>query len=412
MMYSSFARRLLIMARMAAKDLLGEWTVSLAVCLTITAVAAPVLVLIALYTGVVDDIFSGLRDDPSVREIRLTATGAARFDEAFFVEARTWPAVSFAVPSTRYASAQGQLLNLAGTREARANLIPTGPGDPVFPPAGLIPGAPSEAGISAGLAKRLGAAPGDRLQLEVTRSGVVGVGVERVLFPIKVVSVARAADFARDAIFISHEVLVEIEDYKNGHRAPLLKVEGTDPPPRRYFPNFRLYAVDIADVGALVSKLSAEPYNLSLRTEQSRIDFAMRMDRSLTLVISAIGLLGILGLAGGLATIQWSMAARRRRTIAVLSLIGFSRASLVGLPVIQALMLSALGSALTVLTAWAFTILVDSVLAGTLGLGATRLDLGAVALVTGMIFGISVVPAFWIGRVYSKLEPSDEIRET
>jgi putative ABC transport system permease protein len=409
---TGYARRLLILTHIAAKDLMGEWTVSLAICLAMTAVAAPVLVLIALYTGVVDKIFTSLRNDPAAREIRLTATGAARFDETWFAEARTWPEVSFAVPSTRYASAQGQLLDMAGTREARANLIPTGPGDPVFPPLGLVPGAPSEAGISAGLAGRLDAAPGDQLHLEITRSGVVSGGVERVLFPIKVIAVARAADFARDAIFISHALLTEIEDYKNGHRAPLLAVEGTDPPARRYFPDFRLYAVGIGDVGPLVTRLGAEPYNLSLRTEQSRIDFAMKMDRSLSLVITAVGILGILGLAGGLAAIQWSMAARRRRTIAVLSLIGFSRASLVGLPVLQALMLGALGSVMTVITAWAFTILVNSALTGSLGLAATRLDLGAVALVTGLIVGVSVAPALWIGRVYSKLEPSDEIRET
>ncbi|MEO0360298.1 MAG: ABC transporter permease [Pseudomonadota bacterium] len=399
-----------MLARLAASELLADWTVSLAVCLAITAAAAPVLVLISLYAGVVSEIFSGLRADPAAREVRLAATGAARFDDAWFETARSWPEVAFAAPSTRYASAQGQLLDAAGSREGRATLLPTGSGDPIFPPDGLSLAGPAQAGLSAGLAARIGAGPGDRALLEITRGG--SGGTESAVLEIEIVRVARPSDFGRDALFATPALLAEIEDYKNGHRAPLFGVDGTEPPPRAHFPDFRLYARKIEDVAPLVERLSAEPYNLTLRTESGRIDFATRLDGGLTLVVGAVGALGGLGLAGGLATIQWSMAARRRRTIAVLSLIGFDRASLVGLPVVEALMLGACGAAMTVLAAWGFAELIDALLAADLGIGATRLSAGPVALVTALILFVSVLPALWIGRAYAKLEPSDEIRET
>lgn len=397
--------------RMAVRDLTAEWTISLAVCLSITAVAAPILVLIALYSGVISEVFSGLRNDPAAREIRLAATGASRFDRAWFDDVRAWPEVAFAVPATRYASAQGEVFTGDGRREARANLIPTAPGDPVFGAAGLHLAGPGQAGLSAGLALKLGAKTGDRLSLEITRGSVDGRG-QRAIVEIEAVAIARPADFARDALFIHETLLIQIEDYKNGDQAPLLNADGAAPPPRDHFPDFRLYAHDINDVAALSARLSAPPYNLTLSTEGSRIAFALQIDRSLRLVVVAVGGLGILGLGGGLATIQWSMAARRRRTIAVLSLIGFGRPMLAGLPVLQAMILAGLGTCMTVAVSAAFCRLLDVALAGDLGLAATRMTPGAVALVAGIIFGVSAVPALLIGLSYSKLDPSDEIRET
>lgn len=396
--------------RLAARELVEEWSVSLAIGLAITSVAAPVLVLMALYTGVVSDIFGQLRRDPAVREIRLAATGAARFDEDWFQAVAGWDGVAFVAPSTRYASAQGQAFDASGRHEARATLLPTGAGDPVFPPAGLVLSAPSAAGLSASLAAALHVEAGDTMALEVTRHASGG-GIERALVPLKVEQVAGAAAFGRDALFVHNALLVEIEDYKNGHRAPLLEVDGTAPSPRAYYPDFRLYATDITDVAPLAARLGDEPYRLTVRTDEARIAFAQTMDRSLTLVVGAVGLLGVCGLAGGLATIQWSMAARRRRTVAVLSLIGFSRGALIALPVLQAIMLAVLGAAATIAAAFVFTLLLDELLVESLRISGSRLGFGAVGLVSGLILAVSVLPAFWIGYSYSTLEPSNEIRE-
>lgn len=402
--------RLGYLVRMALKDLAGEWTVSLAVCLAIAAVAAPILVLLGLYAGVIGEIFGGLRSDPAAREVRLEATGSARFQPEWFDQIRTLPEVAFAVPATRYASTQVQAFDATGERERRTSLLPTGAGDPLFGADARMPAQPTEAGISATLAEALGVAEGGTVTLEVTRRA--GGRDEAGFVTLTIISVTKAADFERDALFVTLPLMVEIEDFKDGAGAPLLGVAGPPPGERTYYPDFRLYARDVADVGPLIARLSAEPYNLSVRGQTGRIDFAMDLSSSLQLVIAAIAALGIVGLAGGLATIQWSMAARRRRIIAVLSLIGFRRGALIGFPVIQAACLGLCGAVLTVVAALGFSAIINTWLAGALGAGAARIGAGPALGVTALILVISILPALVIGLRYSNLEPADEIRET
>lgn len=402
--------RLGYLLRMAMKDLAHEWTVSLAVCLAITSVAAPILVLFGLYTGVVGEIFAGLRDDPAARQIRLQATGAARFRDPWFDEVRAWPEVAFITPATRFSSTQVQAFDPSGTREARTNLLPTGAGDPLFEEGAAPPGGTLEAGISASLADKLKVGAGDAVTLEISRR--FNGRAEAAFVDIRVTHKTTAATFDSDALFVSLALLVDIETYKDGAAAPLLEVGGETPKPRDYYPDFRLYARDISDVAPLVARLRDAPHNLSLRAETGRIKFAEDLAASLQLVIGAVGLLGVLGLAGGLSTIQWSMAARRRRIIAVLSLIGFHRGALIGLPVIQALLLGLIGSVLTALTAILFAGLINTFLGDALGPGAARISPLAIAAITSVVLVISVLPALVIGRRLSNLEPANEIRET
>ncbi|MGB0852059.1 MAG: FtsX-like permease family protein [Pikeienuella sp.] len=400
-------KRLRYLLRMAVRDLVHEWSVSLAVACAITAVAAPILVLLGLYQGVVSDVFTSLREDPGAREVRLTATGASRFTSDWFDDVRTWDEVAFVAPSTRYAAAQGQAINSDGSAEARANLIPTLAADPVF---GLAwPGVGDDrAGISAPLARKLNAKVGEVVSVEITRGGASGG--EAVFVDLTIEAIARDAYFARDALFVSPDLLLAVEDYKDGFAA--LGEAGESAPVRAYVPDFRLYARDIRDVGPLVARLSAPPHELTLHTEAGRIDFALQLDESLSLIVFAVGALGVLGLGGGLAAVQWSMAARRRRTIAVLNLIGFSRLSLILLPVLQSVILGLIGAGLTIAVSFGLSGLIEGMLPPGVGLSGLSISGGAAASVGAMIMVISVLPAIWIGVSYSNLEASDEIRDT
>lgn len=399
-------RRLRYLMRMALRDLAHEWSVSLAVACAITAVAAPILVLLGLYHGVISDVFTSLREDPGAREVRLTATGASRFDPAWFETVRGWEEVAFVAPSTRYAAAQGQALSADGQAEARANLIPTLAGDPVF--GADWPGvSEGEVGVSAPLARKLGVGRGGLIALEITRGAGGG---EAVFVDLTVKAVARDAYFTRDALFVAPDLLADVENYKDGFAA--LGGEGAAPPDRAYVPDFRLYARDIRDIAPLVARLSGPPHDLTLHTEAGRIDFALQLDESLSLIVFAVGALGVLGLGGGLAAVQWSMAARRRRTIAVLNLIGFSRASLIALPVLQAAVLGLIGTALTVCVSVALSGLIEEMLPPGVGFGGLMVTPEAAAMVGAMIMAVSMLPAVWIGLSYSNLEASDEIRDT
>jgi len=223
-------------------------------------------------------------------------------------------------------------------------------------------------------------------------------------------AIARDAYFARDALFVTPDLLAAVEDDKDGFAA--LGGKGAKPPERAFAPDFRLYARDIRDIAPLVERLSASPYDLTLHTEAGRIDFALQLDESLSLIVFAVGALGVLGLGGGLAAVQWSMAARRRRTIAVLNLIGFSRGSLIALPVLQAVLLGLIGSALTIGISLILSNMIEGMLPPCVGLSGLAVTPLAAGMVAAMIMAVSVLPAIWIGLSYSNLEASDEIRDT
>jgi putative ABC transport system permease protein len=399
---------------MALKELAGEWPVSVALCLAVTAVAAPLLVLGGLHNGVIGGILGGLRDDPGARLIRLQASGAARFDAAWFQEVGSWPEVGFVAPATRWAATQVTVLDGDGRKEARASLFPTAPGDPVLAADAPIPTRPDEAAISADLARALGVEVGQPILLEVTRKRE---GVEQNVAPrLTVTSVAPAANFARDGLFLSLALLEQIEAYKDGYGAPLLGVDGPAPPERTHYPDFRLYARTVDQVMGLMARLTAEPYSLSLQAETGRIGFAMALDRNLGLVIGAVGGLGAFGLLGGVAAIQWSMAARRRRTIAILGLLGYRRGPLIALPVVQATFLGFLGTLGSLGGALVIQELINRRLGETLfaAQGGAPCDIPlslSLAAFLG-ILAISILPALGIGIHYSMLEPANEIRET
>ena len=174
------------------------------------------------------------------------------------------------------------------------------------------------------------------------------------MIELHIVDVAAPQGYEGRAAFVGTDLLTAIEDFRDGFAAPLLGVtSGQVRGPRAAYPNLRLYARDLADVAPLASRLR-DQYGLSVSSRGAEIAAALNLDANLRAVMQGLVVLGALGLAGGLAAIQWSMAARKRRTVAVLALMGFGRFWLVGLPVAEALLLGAAGAVLTIAMAFLF----------------------------------------------------------
>ena len=398
---------------MAAADLLDEWPVSLAICLAIVAVAAPLLVLLGLREGVIGEMFMRLRTNPAMRAVTLDATGAARFDDAWFAAARDWPETGFILPATRFAAGQADLSGARSGSEERASLIPTAEGDPVFRVGSPPLRGPFEAKLSADLAARLAVAAGQSVRAVVERRAAGG-RTEPLSIELAVVEVAPPEGYDGRAVFVELALLVALEDFRDGFAAPLLGVTaGEQRGPRAAYPSFRLYARSLEEVAPLVTRLR-EAHGLSVSSRSAEIATALNLDANLRAVMQSLGLLGLAGLAGGLTASQWSMAARKRRTIAVLSLMGFGRWWLTGYPVAQAVLLAVVGTALTIATAFAFGAWINTHLAASLGAGGRACVLTPVLLAgaTALIVLVSVAPAVHIGRRYAALEPANEIRET
>ena len=406
--------RLRYLVRLAWLDLRDEWPVSVAICLAIVAVAAPLLVLLGLREGVIGEMFQRLRSNPSMRIITLDATGSARFDEAWFAAARSWPETGFVLPSTRFAAGQADFTGPDDKGvEERASLIPTASGDPVFGPATPPLQGPFEAKLSAELAARLGAGTGDTVAAAIERR-VEGGRLEPLMIKLRIVDVAPAQGYEGRAAFVGPTLLTALEDFRDGFAAPLLGVTaGDERGARTAYPNLRLYAHDLEDVAPLAARLR-DTYGLSVSSRGAEIAAALNLDANLRAVMQGLVLLGALGLAGGLAAIQWSMAARKRRTIAVLGLMGFGRFWLVGLPVAEAALLGAAGAVLTIAMAFLFGAWINAHLAASFDASGQACVLPPALLAAGTAFllVLSVLPALCIGARYATLEPANELRET
>lgn len=393
----------------ALADLRHEWSVSVAACLAIAAVTAPLVVLLALREGVVGELFGHLRADPAVRLVTLDATGAARFDAAWFERMSAQRQVGFVHPATRFAAAEVQLGSSG--KEERASLLPTAAGDPVFASALPPLDSPFAIALSHDLAGRLRAGVGDRLTMAFERTAASGRVEPRVL-DVEVVAIAPVRSFQGRAAFVRFDLLLAIEAFRDGFAAPLIGVNGGDVRPERtFYPNFRLYARELEDVAPLVAQLSAA--GLSVSSQSARIATNLQLDANLRLVITALVALGAVGLAGGLAAIQWSLSARKRRTVAVFGLIGFGRVWLVGLPVLQALLLAWAGAVLSLAAAAAFGFWINAHLAASFGASGRAFAL-TWPVVAGCVLAltvISLVPALRIGLTFAALEPAHEIRD-
>ncbi|MGB5715506.1 MAG: peptide ABC transporter permease, partial [Gammaproteobacteria bacterium] len=100
--------------RLATRDYLHEWQMSVCFMLGLAAVLGPMMVLFGLKFGIVGAMMDQLIEDPGNREIR--PIGSGRFDQAWLESVRGRPDVAFLVPRTRSIAATIELSSSASSR--------------------------------------------------------------------------------------------------------------------------------------------------------------------------------------------------------------------------------------------------------------------------------------------------------
>ena len=417
--------------RLSLADLLDEWPTSVAVTLAIAAVLAPLLVLNGLRTGVIGEIFERLREDPAMRRITLDATGARRFDDRWFRTIRERPDVAFILPSTRFAAAQVEIAPVddASVQPLRVSLASTGPGDPVFGADSPPLGSSTEVKLSAAVAARAGLKLGDGLYIDVERRRANG-RIEPAGIQATVTEIVPPDRHGGTVVFVRPDLLLAVEAFRDGFAAPELGfAAGPERANREAYPNFRLYTMRIEDVagglsagragserqhtGGLPRAFLRDEQDLSVSTQAPRIASAVELNRNIGAVLRAIVMLGVIGLAGSLAAIQWAVAARKRRAVAMLNLIGYGRGWLIGFPTLQAALLAASGSAAAVLLALSAATWINRYFAASFGTdgAACVIEVSAMSIGAAAVLLFSLVPAAIIGIGFTRLDPSDEIRD-
>ena len=402
--------------RLSLSDLLDEWPVGVAVMLAIAAVLAPLLVMNGLQAGVIGEIFERLRVDPAMRRIALDATGATRFGPEWFRSMAARDDVTFVLPSTRFAASQAEATPAdddGSIPPLRVWLVPTGLNDPVFEPESpALAEAYAQVKIASIVADRAKLGVGSSMFIDVTRRWGDG-SADHASVLVTVVDVALPERHGGTVVF-GHPLLLEaIEAFRDGFAAPEIGVpEGETRKERTSYPNFRLYARDIEDVSPLASYLRKEQ-GLSVSAQEGPIASAIHLDRNVRAVLDAIMLLGGAGLAGSLCAIQWAVAARKRRVVAMLSLMGYGEPWLIGFPAVQASVLAVSGVLVAAALAFGAAGWINRDFAESFGATGAACVIEPI-LVAGGAAGVlllSLLPAIMIGVGFTRVDPSDEIRD-
>jgi putative ABC transport system permease protein len=347
-----------MIARLALADLWHERVLFLCSALGCAAVLAPLIVLFGLRQGVVAGLRADLLEDPRAREVVSVVNRT--LEPTLFRRLEADPRIAFVVPRTRALSATIVLENPSRPGSGtRVELLPTGPGDPLFPGLGAM--GTDEVILSATLVERLGVAVGGSVLASVarTRDGQR----ETLTLPLRVAAVAPVSALARDGAFATLPVLLLAEDFLDGTADPDARPPGLDEARDRPFAGFRLHAARLEDVPALDREFRLAGIEVASRAEA--VGALLRLDRNLALLFAAIAGVGGAGYLVSLGVGLWAQVERKRRDLALLSLLGLRRRQLLAVPLVQAASVALAGAALAFAIAGVVAAVLNQAFAGT-----------------------------------------------
>jgi len=399
--------RMVCMLWLALQDLCRDKAVSLCMVAAVLAVVGPLLLLLGLSNGVVDQMRHDLAQQPSHLEIRML--GHHQLSQEWLDQWERDPRVGFVIPMTRSLNTTADLRATSRDFLTDVELLASRTGDPVL--LGM-PGPESVQSIvlSHSAANRLNVASGNKLQLIVSRQRQGQT--ERLAVPVTVQSVLPVAAFARDAALVDLRLLLALEDFRDGADwpAPGLTNLDREPRARQFYPRARFYAATWDDVAPLVNELQQQGYETSSRLAE--IEAVSAVDRLLGVVFGVIAWLAILG---GLACLIGGFMAnldRKRKDLALLCLMGYGRDALLLYVLVQVLTIVMIGFAAGMAAYGVGSQVFDSYLGQALPQGAYVSQLAAldVILSFGLSLAVAVLVSILGGWVAMRVEPAESLR--
>ncbi|PWE43623.1 ABC transporter permease [Pseudomonas prosekii] len=330
--------RLRLLGSLALQDLWHDRKVSLCIAASLVAVIAPLLLLFGLKHGVVSQLQDELLRDPRNLEVKMLSNG--NYDTAWIERLRLRPETGFALGQTRSLNTQADLL-IGMTRFVEsAEIIATEPGDPQLNLAQFNP-VGQQVILSARAAQRLQAKVGDTVQMRVLRR-LEGVN-ERGELNLTVLAILDGARFGRAAGFVAPPLLLDLERFRDGYQVAAFGVTTGKPlgDLQPLYARARVYARDIDQVAPLERWLNEQHIETSSRLAD--IDNVKAINHVLGLIFGVIALAALIGCVASMVGAFLANIDRKRKSLAVLRLLGFKRTAVAGFVVLQALLLSLAG---------------------------------------------------------------------
>lgn len=392
--------------RLASRDYVHEWLMSVCFVLALAAVLGPMMVLFGLKFGIVGAMVDQLVEDPRNREIR--PIGSGYYDNAWLDSVRARPDVAFLVPRTRSIAATIELSSDSSSRIVSVELIPSDQGDPLLTNS-LLPQGTYRVVLSQSAAEKLNVVPGDTLDGSLARR--FRGQQEREHLSFSVAAIAPASAFSRDGAFVTVMLLEALEDFRDGRAVPAFGWKGEPADSNRTYPGFRLYARSIYDVAGLRDAFAR--LNVDVHTRSAEIELVQRMNRNLTIIYWAIALVGLVGFSLSLGASLWANIDRKRKELSVLRLVGFRTADIVWFPMVQALFTAVLGWALALAIYLVTALVINDMLATQLETGqqVCRMLPQHYAIALLLTCTAAVLASGLAGLRSARVEPSESLRD-
>lgn len=323
-----------LLTRLALQDLWHDRIISFCIVSSLVAVIAPLLLLFGLRFGIVNQLQNDLANDPRNLEIRMLNSGS--YDQQWLTQLQHRPDVGFAIGQTRSLNTLADLQKDSTHFIESAEVIPTGPGDPLL--GALELHQENEVVITQETSRKLGANIGDSITMRVSR--MLDERREWGKKSITVVGILPATYFNREAIFTHPLLLMAIENFRDGYAVTKLGVatgaQLNDKPVR--YARARLYARDIDQVANLERDLRSKRIETTSRLAD--IENVKSINRVLGIIFNTIAATALVGCIASLIGSFIANVDRKRKHIAVLRLLGFTRPAVGAYVIIQGCLLS------------------------------------------------------------------------
>ena len=392
----------------ALRDLWHDRRTSAVLMLTGAAIIAPLLLLFGLKNGVIWTLRQNLIQQPS--NLEVVVYGSTRLQQDWFRRYAGLPEVGFILPRTRNISATIDLVNERRHMASAVEMIPTAVGDPLLPPTLPPLQAPNQVLISATLAQRLELAPGKPLAAVIKRFSEGRS--EHARIPLTITGIIPEANYARDALFTTLDLLVLTEDYRDG------LLQDIDDPSlladyaskRAEFAGARLYAADLDAVAVLAQRMRAD--GIEIRTQAEKIATVQAFDKLLSFVFNVIATIGILGCVLALGGALWVNVDRKRRNLALLRLFGFGSGAVTLVPVVQSVVITLSGFVLAWGIYWVGASFFNAMLGQNLADGyACRLSPQDSLVAAGIALTVALLAAAAAGLRANRIDPAESLRD-